>query len=1182
MKQYKWYQISLIVLFSIFINFIGRFFADTFQLPLWLDSFGTFLTAYILGPVCGIMVGVAGNIIHGLSHPVSFAYALSSVAISITVGYCSKKGWLKTLLKTMSLAMLVTVICSFMSCLVDIIFYDGKIGNIWGQAVSDYFENIGVYYFFRVLLGQFYVDFLDKVVTLLLLHFSIKIYKKLSLNLPGFLKPLSTSSILGILFSSFIFLCPSELTAEDFKTIEKKDYNSYIRTIYNKENGLPSGKTNAIAETRDGVLWIGTYEGLYRFNGNEFKFMDNLDSIKTVRSLFVDNENRLFVGTNDDGISVLINEKVTGILDEDSGLPNNSVRCITRGSNNLYYVGTSGAMAVLSIEDGLKVKKTFPQIEGVICIDSDENGNIAAVTYDGKLFILNGMKIIELRKNELFTSVTFSNDGIIYASTENSQIRKFKIQKNCDAYNVIPVDFGNEISCPDLRHINSLYFYDDVLFVAADNGIGYFFNNNFEKIETGSFNNSVDNVLIDFQGNLWFTSSRLGLLKMCKSSFSEVYLSAGFQEVVVNSIASFEGNLYFATDEGLSAINQKTGKSVSNELTEYLKRTRIRCLLKSSDNKFWICTKSKGLLCVDSSGNIIKVVQNHQARVVKELRDGTIVVGANDGIGFIKDFQIVKWFSDSDGLETPMILTINQTKNDVVFAGTDGGGICVFKKINNEWNLERVLSRKDGLSSNIILRTVNDFDGSIETGNFFAVTSNGICYIIPSGDEYQIRYLANFPYTNNYDMVISNNKSVFVLGSAGIFEVNRNELLSGEKLEYNLLDLKKGLRGSLTANSWNYIDEKNNLYLSCDSGASCINLDTFDKDDNSYRIQLKSVLIDDENYYLQKDAPCVISPEKERLEIFPEVINYSISNPFVSVYLEGVDEKPQIIPQKSLTSFVYTHIEPGVYNFHIGILNDKGTNVVEEAVYVFQKQSHFYDYLWFKFYLIIVSAIAIAWLTWYLTFNIQSKRIEKQQKEIEVIKQQVRMVNETIFAFANSVEARDKSTGRHSLRVADYSVLIAKEIGYSDVELENLHKIGLLHDIGKIGVPDSILNKPDKLTDDEYRIMKTHVDIGGEILKDFTLVPNVVEGAKYHHERFDGKGYPNGLKGEQIPLNARIIGIADAFDAMTANRVYRKAQNLSYVVDELKRCKGSQFDPVLVDVLLRLIENDKIKIEVSS
>lgn len=162
------------------------------------------------------------------------------------------------------------------------------------------------------------------------------------------------------------------------------------------------------------------------------------------------------------------------------------------------------------------------------------------------------------------------------------------------------------------------------------------------------------------------------------------------------------------------------------------------------------------------------------------------------------------------------------------------------------------------------------------------------------------------------------------------------------------------------------------------------------------------------------------------------------------------------------------------------------------------------------------------------------------------------------------------------MRVADYAVLIAKELGFSDSELENLHKIGLLHDIGKIGVPDSILNKPSRLTEEEYIIMKTHVNIGAEILKDFTLVPHVVDGAKYHHERYDGKGYPNGLKGEEIPLNARIIGIADAFDAMTANRVYRTAQNMDYVIEELHRCKGTQFDPCLVEIMLELIENGKL------
>ena len=190
----------------------------------------------------------------------------------------------------------------------------------------------------------------------------------------------------------------------------------------------------------------------------------------------------------------------------------------------------------------------------------------------------------------------------------------------------------------------------------------------------------------------------------------------------------------------------------------------------------------------------------------------------------------------------------------------------------------------------------------------------------------------------------------------------------------------------------------------------------------------------------------------------------------------------------------------------------------------------------------------------------------------------MRMGNETIFSIANAVEARDKSTGRHSFRVSEYAVLIARELGFSEEEQTQIRRTGLLHDIGKIGVPDSVLNKPARLTDEEYEIMKTHTLIGGEILKDFTLIPHVDEGAKFHHERYDGTGYPIGLKGEKIPLNARIIGIADAFDAMTANRVYRKALDMDYVIAELKRCSGTQFDPGLVEIMLELIENGSLNV----
>lgn len=157
--------------------------------------------------------------------------------------------------------------------------------------------------------------------------------------------------------------------------------------------------------------------------------------------------------------------------------------------------------------------------------------------------------------------------------------------------------------------------------------------------------------------------------------------------------------------------------------------------------------------------------------------------------------------------------------------------------------------------------------------------------------------------------------------------------------------------------------------------------------------------------------------------------------------------------------------------------------------------------------------------------------------------------------------------------------MIAKELGYSDEECENLRKAALLHDIGKIGIPDRILNKPERLTDEEYAIMKSHVEKGAEILKSFTLVNHVEEGALYHHERYDGKGYMHGLKGEEIPLNARIIGIADTFDAMTANRVYRKKLNKDYVLGEIRRGSGTQFDPELVDIMLRLIDSGRIDID---
>lgn len=149
-------------------------------------------------------------------------------------------------------------------------------------------------------------------------------------------------------------------------------------------------------------------------------------------------------------------------------------------------------------------------------------------------------------------------------------------------------------------------------------------------------------------------------------------------------------------------------------------------------------------------------------------------------------------------------------------------------------------------------------------------------------------------------------------------------------------------------------------------------------------------------------------------------------------------------------------------------------------------------------------------------------------------------------------------------------------MGYSEEQVANVKYIGLLHDIGKIGIPDSILNKPGRLTDTEYAIMRKHAEIGGNILSGNKMIDGLDEGARFHHERYDGRGYPLGLAGENIPEMARIIGIADAYDTMTSNRVYRKRLTDEDVISEIKRCAGSQFDPKLTEIFVKMIENGKL------
>ncbi|MCR5842809.1 MAG: HD-GYP domain-containing protein [Oscillospiraceae bacterium] len=200
-----------------------------------------------------------------------------------------------------------------------------------------------------------------------------------------------------------------------------------------------------------------------------------------------------------------------------------------------------------------------------------------------------------------------------------------------------------------------------------------------------------------------------------------------------------------------------------------------------------------------------------------------------------------------------------------------------------------------------------------------------------------------------------------------------------------------------------------------------------------------------------------------------------------------------------------------------------------------------------------------------------------RQNELEFYKasekKEAAMFAETAEALANAIDAKDKYTHGHSTRVAALSRQIAKKAGMTDRDCDQVYFAALLHDIGKIGIRDDIINKEGKLTDEEFEQIKLHPILGYQILSSIKQSPTLSVGAHYHHERYDGTGYPDGLRGEEIPQIARIIAVADAYDAMSSSRSYRAYLPLETIKRELKRGMGKQFDPKYAEIMLRMMEN---------
>ncbi len=977
---------------------------------------------------------------------------------------------------------------------------------------------------------------------------------------------------LALLMTLFMPASSARVYGEETSTTE--NYNFYQHRFFPINTTLNCEKTTSAAFTADGMMWIGTYDGVYRFDGQDMIQMD-FGNVHAVNCLFTDDNDRLWIGTNDNGIVVVKDENVISSVQKKDGLLSDTISSLCEDEEGNILAATSNGLQQLELasdEKEIHVTEEMSSVEMPVSLAFDDSHKTAVTDADGFLTLLQNDEAADVKVPDdayQFTAAVFGKDELLYAGRDDGHIDVFDVSQGS-------LDQVKELDAGRSAAVNSLTFVDDTLFVCTEEGTAYLDGDSFVWVRADDFNGASGSVIEDFQGNLWVTSQRLGLLELYRSPAAALFQSYGLGKVGVNSEMEWNGLLYFGTDAGLKCLNPLTWKSVDNELTQSIANVPVQCLLKDSKGNLWICTFGDGIVVVKADGsqtviNYDNGLFNDKVRMAIELKDGTIAACGNDGLSLVEsDGTIVQSLVRATG-NSP-VLCLLEREDGTLLAGTDGDGISAIRdgEVIDTW------TKEDGLPSD----TVRRLSESPASGKMYAVTNNGICLVNENDGNYDFSEIKNLPDVNSYNVRILDDGMTLIPGSDGVYVLQEEDLFSdNSEPEYLLLNDEWGISTALTVDACNYIDDAMNFYLGTTQGVYMVNLNDYDKSQLDYRLRINSISVDGTKQEAGENDTFRIGNDVRRISIQPELINYNVTDPEVSYYLEGYDKETRTVRYSQLQEITYTGLPGGKYTLHVSVLDShQQKQAVLECTLI--KDKALSDYGWFRILILFILLAAVSLIVWVIStvrFHQKlKKQQEKQKEELLIREKQVETANEGVVAIARALDARDRYTSQHSARVSAYSALIGKAMGMPEEECENLRKVALLHDIGKIGVPDRILNKPGKLTDEEYAIIKKHVDYGGEILKNFTGLDHAVEGARYHHERYDGKGYTQGLKGEEIPLYGRIIGVADAFDAMTSNRVYRGHLDINDVLAELERCKGTQFDPKIADIMIQLVKDGKV------
>ena len=989
----------------------------------------------------------------------------------------------------------------------------------------------------------------------------------------------------GLLFVSSV----KELawTDEEEETVEEREEEAahlvdasrgYSTKLYNNTSGLPTSEANAIVQTPEGFLWIGSYSGLVRYDGNTFERIDSAETgITSVVSLFVDSKERLWVGTNDSGAGVLERGQ-WHLFNKENGLKSLSVRGIAEDEDGLIYLATTEGVALVDADLNVRLADA-PQIreEYVRSIMLGPDNTIYALTIVGAVFTMKNGEVTRFcSPSDLGVSDIHSilpdpdNPGNIYCATKGSAIYYGEFGRA-----LLPL-----ISIAPLSYVNSISKLGDEIWVCTDNGVGRVVDGKLIVLENLPMTTSIEGMMADYQSNLWFVSSQQGVMKIVPNRFSALYEQYQLPEDVVYTTCLLSGKLFIGTKtSGLLIMENRkilesfpvdrivsvSGKEYeSHDLIGFLSDAKIRSIIQDSKGRLWISSFSKTPL-IRYDGKTATVftlndgLPSERARTVIECADGSMAVACTGGVAIIVGDRIERVYGETDGINNTEILTIVQAENGDILAGTDGDGIYIISS-----GLIRHINTDNGLKSDVVMRIKKDHSREL----YWIVTSNSISYMTA---DYQVTTVRKFPYSNNFDLYQNDRDEMWVLSSNGIYVVDTQEMVANSDITAFFYGRDNGLSCYATSNSYSELSPDGDLYMCGSTGVVLTNINEENVVDSDVHITVPYIEADGKIIYPGNDGAFVVPASVRKMTVYAYCFNYSLVNPEIRYRLEGFDRVTTTVRRSELVPLTYTNLSGGRYTFRMELLDARGQVQKTVAVQIVKKEA-LTESSWFRALMIIAIIVAVVVITYFIGKKRTDALIKKEQE-------QRMLVREIVEAFAKVIDMKDKYTNGHSTRVAEYTAMLAEELGYDEETVEKYRNIALLHDIGKIGISSETLNKAGRLSDDEFKEIKSHSGKGFIVLKDISIMPELAIGARDHHERPDGRGYPRGLTGEEIPRVAQIIAVADTFDAMYSDRPYRKRMNFDKAISIIKEVSGTQLTADVVDAFLRLVEKGEFRAE---